>query len=68
MSTMSLIAKAASARHVSFWNWTRCCFSEWRYRVRYRAELSQLDDVGLQDIGISRSTAKFEASKPFWIA
>jgi uncharacterized protein YjiS (DUF1127 family) len=30
--------------------------------------LESLDDRCLQDIGMSRCTADFEASKPFWMA
>jgi uncharacterized protein YjiS (DUF1127 family) len=31
-----------------------------------RYELESLDDAMLRDIGLSRSEAGFEASKPFW--
>jgi len=41
---------------------------EWRHRARSRKELMSLNDRCLQDIGISRCTANFEASKPFWMA
>jgi uncharacterized protein YjiS (DUF1127 family) len=37
-----------------------------RERRRQRQALSQLDDRMLVDIGISRSQAIEEASKPFW--
>ena len=35
-------------------------------RINQRRELSQLDDRMLADIGITRSQALKEASKPFW--
>ena len=38
----------------------------WRERIRYRDELSQLNERDWQDCGLSRSTAKFEISKRFW--
>jgi len=40
----------------------------WRHNIRSRAELETLDDRSLQDIGLTRCTADFEAAKPFWIA
>ena len=40
----------------------------WRRQVQSRAELMNLSDRGLQDIGMSRCTADFGASKPFWMA
>ena len=41
--------------------------TEWRRRMRSRHELASLDEISLQDIGMSQSTAEYEASKPFWI-
>jgi uncharacterized protein YjiS (DUF1127 family) len=38
----------------------------WQYS-RSRSELEGLSDTCLQDIGISRCTAQFEATKPFWM-
>ena len=43
-------------------------FAKWRRQMRSRAELINLSDRCLQDIGMSRCTADFEASKPFWMA
>lgn len=40
--------------------------SEWRRRIHSRSELANLDDMSLRDIGVSRCTARHEASKPFW--
>ncbi len=38
----------------------------WRLRQRQRALLASLSDTELQDIGVSRAQANFEAEKPFW--
>jgi uncharacterized protein YjiS (DUF1127 family) len=37
-------------------------------RYRSRRYLALLDETTLRDIGISRSEAEYEASKPFWRA
>jgi len=42
--------------------------AQWRAYMRSRAELMNLSDRCLHDIGMSRCTADFEASKPFWMA
>ena len=42
--------------------------AQWRAHSRSRTELMNLSDRCLQDIGMSRCTADFEASKPFWVA
>ena len=39
---------------------------EWRCRRRGRAELAQLDDRMLRDIGVSRVDVWREVNKPFW--
>jgi len=41
---------------------------EWRRRARDRAELANLDDSMLKDIGLSRGDAEFLSNKPFWRA
>ena len=38
----------------------------WLIRQQERQELSSLDDRLLDDIGISREDALWEAGKPFW--
>jgi uncharacterized protein YjiS (DUF1127 family) len=38
----------------------------WQYS-RSRSELESLSDMCLQDIGISRCSAEFEAARPFWM-
>lgn len=39
---------------------------EWHRRARARRELMALGDDGLKDIGLGRSEAYREYSKPFW--
>ncbi len=41
--------------------------SLWRSRQQERRDLMKLDDHFLRDIGITRSQAVEEATKPFWI-
>jgi uncharacterized protein YjiS (DUF1127 family) len=38
----------------------------WFARLKQRRQLARLSDVMLKDIGISRSDAAAEISKPFW--
>jgi uncharacterized protein YjiS (DUF1127 family) len=38
----------------------------WRERARSRHALLGLDDHMLRDLGISRATAEFKGSQPFW--
>jgi uncharacterized protein YjiS (DUF1127 family) len=45
----------------------RHLIDEWRRRLRWRRELADLDVISLRDICFSRSDAKFEAAKPFWM-
>lgn len=40
----------------------------WRRRSRSRAELAEMEQRHLNDLGLSRSHALVEASKPFWRA
>jgi len=42
--------------------------SEWRRRMSSHSELMTMSDRTLQDIGLSRCDAKFEAGKSFWTA
>jgi uncharacterized protein YjiS (DUF1127 family) len=42
--------------------------AEWRRRARSRADLAQMSDRDLQDIGITRAEAAHESAKPFWRA
>lgn len=43
-------------------------FKTWFQRSRQRRALAELDDRLLDDIGITRSMAQQEATKPFWTA
>jgi len=42
--------------------------SAWDRRSRQRRDLADMDAHLLADIGVSRSAAETEASKPFWQA
>ena len=66
MTTIQLVSKPE--RVVSRWTRVKHTVAEWRRRVRSRSELANFNENDLQDSGISRSMAEFEASKPFWIA
>ena len=68
MSSMRLNLTAIGPSIVSRWTQLKQIIAEWRRRVRSRSELANLGESDLQDSGISRSMAEFEASKPFWIA
>jgi len=43
--------------------WISGALARWRQRV----DLSELDNHLLKDIGVSRSAARAEAAKPFWM-
>jgi uncharacterized protein YjiS (DUF1127 family) len=68
MSTMILEAMIGRPHRGLRWSEVTQRLVEWRHRARSRNELMGLSDRCLQDIGISRCTANFEASKPFWMA
>jgi uncharacterized protein YjiS (DUF1127 family) len=40
----------------------------WHRRACSRAQLAQLDDRALRDIGLTRAEAAMECAKPFWRA
>jgi uncharacterized protein YjiS (DUF1127 family) len=42
--------------------------AEWRRRARSRAELAQMSEHDLRDIGIMRAEVACESAKPFWRA
>ena len=42
--------------------------AEWRRRARSRAELAQMSDHDLRDIGLTRAEVAHESAKPFWRA
>ena len=38
----------------------------WRQRAHDRQEIAKLDTRSLRDLGLTESTVRFEANKPFW--
>ncbi|HEX3506529.1 MAG TPA: DUF1127 domain-containing protein [Xanthobacteraceae bacterium] len=42
-------------------------FTMWLHRTYSRNELRNLSDRDLRDIGLCRTEARWEASKPFWM-
>lgn len=46
--------------------WVVATLHQWRRRARERAEIAQLDERTLADIGLTRGDAEFLANKPFW--
>ena len=66
MITMSLDLAVQPNRHLR-WTEVKQRVTEWWYSARSRYELQSLDDRCLQDIGMSRCTADFESTKPFWM-
>lgn len=67
MSTLSLQFATHPHRGLR-WNDVRQKFTMCRQYSCSRSELDDLSDKCLQDIGISRCTAEYEAAKPFWMA
>jgi uncharacterized protein YjiS (DUF1127 family) len=67
---MSAMNQVMSIHRRSEFGWgpVRQSIIEWRQRARSRNDLADLSDQSLQDIGVSRCTANFEAAKPFWMA
>jgi uncharacterized protein YjiS (DUF1127 family) len=43
-------------------------FAAWLQRANSRNELHNLSDRDLRDIGLCRPEARWESSKPFWMA
>ena len=68
VSTMTLSISTLRPYCLLRWRQMKRHFAEWRLRWRSRNELMSLSDRTLRDIGVSRSDAEFEASKPFWMA
>ncbi len=68
MSTMSVNVMTVRPRGMWRWAQAKQRLTKWRTNARSRNELMSLNDRCLQDIGVSRCTAEFEASKPFWMA
>jgi len=68
MSTMNLGIGVGRPRHAFSWSHMQRTVTEWHRRTNSRNELANLSDRCLQDIGLSRGIANFEAAKPFWMA
>jgi uncharacterized protein YjiS (DUF1127 family) len=66
MNTISLHL-AVHSQCNSRWNEIKRQIIEWWHCARSRHELESLDERCLHDIWMSRCTADFEASKPFWM-
>ena len=66
MKTLSL-EFAAHPHQGSRWRDVKRQLAMWWQYSCSRSELEGLSDKCLQDIGISRCTAEFEAAKPFWM-
>jgi uncharacterized protein YjiS (DUF1127 family) len=68
MMTGSMTVRRVTAWRIAlFRKQIKGTLTEWRHRIQSRRELAGLDHVGLRDIGMSPSAAKYEASKPFWM-
>jgi uncharacterized protein YjiS (DUF1127 family) len=66
MNTLSLSLTVQSRQGLRWSDVKRRLIVWWQYS-RSRSELEGLSDTSLQDIGVSRCTAEFEAAKPFWM-
>ena len=47
-------------------HWIAGNVRQWSQRIRQRQALAELDDHLLKDIGVSRTAARIEATRPFW--
>ena len=68
MRTMSLDITRLRSRHGRRWGQVKRGLAEWRHGAYSRGELLNLSDLSLRDIGLSRCSSDFVASKPFWMA
>jgi uncharacterized protein YjiS (DUF1127 family) len=66
MNTISLDLTVQPNRHLR-WSKVKQRATQWWHCARSRHELQGLDDKCLRDIGMSRCTADFESTKPFWM-
>jgi uncharacterized protein YjiS (DUF1127 family) len=66
MTTVTL-EFAVYPRHGLRWSDVMRRLATWWQYSYSRSELEGLSDKCLQDIGISRCEAEFEAAKPFWM-
>ena len=54
------------ARHADWLSQAVATVRAWAERSRERAQLAELDDRALADIGLTRADVLRESSKPFW--
>lgn len=63
-TTETVRTKRISDNPTAWWVGIKRVIAAWRSRY----ELANLSDRQLRDIGLSRYSANFESSKPFWRA
>jgi uncharacterized protein YjiS (DUF1127 family) len=68
VSTMDPRRPTSRPYRFSVWSQVKRHFAEWHLRASLHHELMNLSDRMLRDVGVSRSDAELEASKPFWMA
>jgi uncharacterized protein YjiS (DUF1127 family) len=66
MGTVNLSVTSQRASRLSLWSRLKLAFVQLRNRAISRLELTSLNEHELWDIGMTRSSAEFEATKPFW--
>jgi uncharacterized protein YjiS (DUF1127 family) len=64
MGKMNFVTVRSRRGH---WSQVKQTFARWRQAAHSRAELRQLSDRVLKDIGVSRCTDASDASRSFWI-
>jgi uncharacterized protein YjiS (DUF1127 family) len=67
-TTQTVQTKRILENPTAWWIRIKHVIAEWQNRARSRHELANLSDRQLRDIGLSRYSANFESSKPFWHA
>jgi uncharacterized protein YjiS (DUF1127 family) len=67
-TTQTVHTRAIPEDPTAWWMRFKRPIAEWRQRARARHELANLSDKELRDVGLSRYSANFETSKPFWHA
>jgi uncharacterized protein YjiS (DUF1127 family) len=63
--SLMILSVTANSRSRRLPRWKQL-LAELRQRARSRYELMALDDRQLSDVGLTRTEASHEASKPFW--
>jgi uncharacterized protein YjiS (DUF1127 family) len=65
-ATFEPLARSPDRKAGAWWRRAVATLREWRRRARERAQLAQLDERMLRDIGLSRAAAEYIINKPFW--